>query len=157
MADVVGGAARQSLSVRPVQGDIAVDQGHERSSLLGIAGTPEGECGRCLIAEQAAAGSVNLSAEYADEDVVVINDPESAGFFVLPRRHISSIEALPIPDRAKILAAVKRAMTWITDRSPETFVSVAVMDVPSGSEGHVCLGVRPSGTEDTKGSTSRAV
>jgi hypothetical protein len=164
MNEVPDGAPRQSGALeRDRLRGLAVDHGHEVLRILGTGNVPEGQCRCCLLARWAAGHPsvpsteyVDSSAEYVDDDVVVIGGPDVKGLVVLPRRHISSLEELPASDRASVLAALRRATRSVSGGSPGSAARIAVLPATLASDGHVCLHVRPSEAEGA-GSSSPVV
>jgi hypothetical protein len=105
---------------------------------------PIGECTSCAIVRSAAQSTGSLVAyvaEAVDEDAVVISRPGLDGLVVLPCQHISGLEELSVPHRARVLAALRRATQSIRDRNPGWTSRVVVMTDPPASRGHVCFEV----------------
>lgn len=118
----------------------------------------EGECRCCAIAQWVAGSGARSVAAYVaedvDEDVVVISGPGLDGLVVVPRQHIGGLEELPVPRRARVLAALQRATRSVLERNPGTATRVVEMTDPPASEGHACFHVQPSSSEDPVHSTS---
>ena len=120
--------------------------------------TQEPECRTCAIAQQLAADDQQDRSAYVsvdvDEDVVVISGPQLAGLVVVPRRHISGLDELPDPDRAHVLAALRRATRSVLERNPGSATTVVVTTDAPASEGHACFHVAPAAPGYPPGVTS---
>lgn len=114
--------------------------------------TRERGCRSCAVAQWVAGDSTRSEGSYVaedvDENVVVIRGPDFDGLVVVPRQHISGIWELPVPRRARLLAALQRATRSVRERYPGMATSVVVMTDPPASEGHACFHVLPSASED---------
>lgn len=117
-----------------------------------------GECRSCAIARWVAGQGTRPVAAYVaeavDEEAVVISGPGLDGLVVVPRQHISGLEELPIPRRAHVLAALRRAIRSVRDRNPRSTSRVVVMTDPPASRGHVCFQVLPNDSDDPVGFAS---
>ncbi len=132
-----------------------MDQPHESSGIPGESTTLALECCSCAIVQWAAGQSTRRMARYVakdvNEDVVVISGPELDRLLVVPRQHIAGLEELSVPDRAHLLAALRRAAQSVEARNPSSAARVVVMTELPASESHVCLHVAPSASEDPVG------
>jgi diadenosine tetraphosphate (Ap4A) HIT family hydrolase len=99
-------------------------------------------CEACAIARSGTDGRVSSwlagATVTVDTDVVVISGPHIAGRVIVPRQHIGGLEELPLPRRAQVLAAIRRAAAMV---GPATVV--VSTDSPA-SASHVCFHVLPS-------------
>jgi hypothetical protein len=134
-----------------------VGQEHGLSQLTGHS-VLLGECRSCAIARWVACQSTRPVAGYVseavEEEAVVISVPGLDGLVVVPRQHISGLGELPIPRRAHVLAALRRATGSVRDRNPRSTSRVIVMTDPPASRGHVCFQVLPNGSDDPVGFAS---
>ena len=115
---------------------------------------PAEPCQTCAVAHQLAgqstSGGAGCVAKVVDEDAVVVEDavvmsgPQLGGLIVLPRRHVSGLEELPPPRRARVLAALRHATRLVRDANQGAASRVVVMTDPPASVGHVCFHVLPS-------------
>jgi hypothetical protein len=85
----------------------------------------------------------SYDAEAVDEDVVVLSSPGLVGLVVIPRHHVSGLEELPLPQRAHVLAALRRVSLSIGEEFDGSAPSVVVTTDPPASGGHVCFQVVP--------------
>lgn len=111
--------------------------------------SPKGRCGSCAAERREIHRSRDVD-ESLDGDVFVISERELPGLIVVPRRHIGGLEELSIPERASILAAVRRATLAVKEENPWSTPGVlARTDLPA-SEGHLCFQVLPRVPDDAK-------
>src|SRR5579863_609122 len=88
-----------------------VDQEHGLSPLP-VPDVGSGICSSCALAgsaDQSARLTAGYVAEAIDEEAVVVSRPGLEGLMVVPRQHISGLDELPGPRRARLLAALRRA------------------------------------------------
>jgi hypothetical protein len=106
-----------------------------------------GPCEACAVARSGAACGVGAwiaGAEVAVEsDVVVISGPLIAGRVVVPHQHIGGLEDLPLPRRAQVLAAIRRAAAVVGAGDPRSPARVIVSRDSPASASHVCFHVLP--------------
>jgi len=127
-----------------------VDHGHDRPQTPneGVRALPAEPCQTCAVAHKVAGQSTNSGAacvaKVVDEDAVVMSGPQLGGLIVLPRRHVSGLEELPPPRRARVLAALRHATRLVRDANQGAASRVVVMTDPPASVGHVCFHVLPS-------------
>jgi hypothetical protein len=131
-----------------LRGIANVGKPRESSRQPGRGIPPVGECGPCAIARRVADHNTQRTAPYVaediDEQVVMFTAPEHDGLVVTPRQHVGGLEELPIPRRALVLAALRRAVRTVEARNPQSAGArvVVLTDLPA-SEGHVCFQVVP--------------
>ncbi len=129
-------------------------------SRLPVRGTgPKGQCESCRAAQWEADRRLRDTADPAgstDSDVLVTSGPEFAGMVVFPRSHVGGLEELPIPQRAKVLAAVRRATRSVGQENPWSTPRIVVRTDLPASEGHMCFHVLPSVPESASASGSRS-
>jgi len=105
-------------------------------------------CEACAVARSGAAGGVGAwlagATVTVDTDVVVVSGPPIAGQLIVPRQHIGGLEELPLPRRAQVLAAIRRAAAAVGGREPRSPAQVVVTTDPPASAAHVCFHVLPS-------------
>lgn len=94
-------------------------------------------------------------AEDIQEEAVVISGRTLEGLMVLPRRHVATLEDLPVISRAHVLATIRRASLSIQERTFGSAIRVAVMSGPPASAGHVCFHVTTRDSEDMERIASR--
>ena len=126
-------------SLRGIHMDI--DHGLSRLPVLG-AGL-KGRCGSCTTAQRAADPRSRRPSEHVDEGFFLISGPDLDGWVVVPRPQISGLEELPIPHRASVLAALRRAARSVRIRYPWAMPTIVVRTDLPASEGHVCFQVLP--------------
>lgn len=129
----------ESLSLLPVQG-----------------GTRRRQCVSCATAQRPARRHKGRVADHVDDDVVVISEPESKGFVVVPRLHVNGLEELSISRRASLLAAVQRAARAVREENPWSATRIIVVTDLPASEGHMCIHVLPGDADSAMVSTSRS-
>jgi hypothetical protein len=110
---------------------------------------PKGHCGSCATARWETDRSRDVD-DFFDEDTFVIRGPALQGLIVIPRRHIGALEELSIPQRAKILAAVRRATRRVREENPWSTPRILPRTDLPASEGHLCFHVQPRVTDDAK-------
>jgi hypothetical protein len=105
------------------------------------------QCEACAVARSGAAcdlGSWLAGATVTvDTDVVVISGPRIAGQVIVPRQHIGGLEELPLPRRAQVLAAIRRAAAVVGTRELRSPTRVVVSTDSPASASHVCFHVLP--------------
>jgi hypothetical protein len=79
----------------------------------------------------------SYDAEVVDEDVVVLTSPGLVGVIVIPRHHVSGLEELPLRQRARVLAALRRVCVSIGEEFQGSAPGVVVTTDPPTSRGHV--------------------
>jgi diadenosine tetraphosphate (Ap4A) HIT family hydrolase len=82
-------------------------------------------------------------AEDVDEDVVVLSAPGLVGLVAIPRHHVNGLEELTPPQRARLLAALRRASVSIGEAYHGSVPRVVVTTDPPASDGHVGFQVVP--------------
>jgi hypothetical protein len=111
-------------------------------------GPLSGHCDACAltqrIADRKGGHTDSDDPEAVDEDVVVLSPSGSVGLVVVPRHHVSGLEELPIPTRARVFAALRRVSVAIGEEYEGSAPSVVVTTDPPASTGHVCFQVVPS-------------
>lgn len=118
-----------------------LDSGVSRLSVRGT--SPKRQCESCRVAHRVVDRHSQDSEGFTDEDVLVIGGPVSGGLIIVPRSHVGGLEELPIPQRAKLLAAVRRAAVSVRKENPwSTPRIVARANLPA-SEGHMTFHVLP--------------
>jgi hypothetical protein len=104
-------------------------------------------CEACAVARSGAACGVGSwlagATVTVDTDVVVISGPRIAGRVIVPRQHIGGLEELPLPRRAQVLAAIRRAAGVVGTKEPRSPARVVVSTDSPASESHVCFHVLP--------------
>ena len=126
-----------------------VDKGRDFSPSPTDGANFHGECASCVTAGRAIDRRTQGVADYVDDDVVVISGPGTEGWVVVPRRHVTVLEELPVLRRANVLAALRRAAQSVRVRNPGSAARVvAITDLPT-SEGHVCFHVSPSDSDNS--------
>jgi hypothetical protein len=115
---------------------------------------PKGHCGSCATARRETDRSRDVD-DSADEDVFVISGPELRGRIVVPRWHIGALEELSIPQRARILAAVRRATRCVGEENPWSTPRILPRTDLPASEGHLCFHVLPSVADEAKATSLR--
>jgi diadenosine tetraphosphate (Ap4A) HIT family hydrolase len=85
----------------------------------------------------------SYTAEDVDEDIVVLNAPSLVGLIVMPSRHVSELAELPPPERARVLAALRRVSAWVEAEYHGSAPRIVVTTDPPASEGHVGFQVVP--------------
>jgi hypothetical protein len=107
-----------------------------------------GGCEACAVACSGAVSGVGAwlsGAEVTVEsDVVVISGPRIAGRVVVPHEHIGSLEELPLPRRALVLAAIRRVAAVVGAGDPRALTRVVVSTDSPASASHVCFHVLPT-------------
>ena len=78
-----------------------------------------------------------------ESDVVVISGPHIVGRVVVPQQHIGGLEELPMPARAQVLAAIRRAAEVVGARDPGSPARVVVSTDSPASASHVSFHVLP--------------
>jgi diadenosine tetraphosphate (Ap4A) HIT family hydrolase len=105
------------------------------------------QCDACTLAQRVADGATrhadSYTAEDGDEDVVVVSAPSLVGLIVIPSRHVSGLGELPPPERAHVLAALRRISVSVGAKYHGAAPSVVVTTDPPTSEGHVGFQVVP--------------
>jgi hypothetical protein len=96
-----------------------------------------------LIADQETRRTDTYDAVAVDEDVVVLSSPGFLGLVVIPRHHVSGLWELPSPERARVLAALRRVSLSIGGEPDGSDPSIVVATDPPASKGHVCFQVVP--------------
>jgi diadenosine tetraphosphate (Ap4A) HIT family hydrolase len=118
---------------------------------------PAQGCWSCAIvqsvANQRTVAGASYVTEAANEDVVVLRGPEFAGLVVIPRLCISGLEQLPALDRARVLAAVRRATLLVRQANQGSTSRIVALTDQSAPEGHVSFQVLPNGSDDSTGHT----
>jgi hypothetical protein len=120
---------------------------------------PAGHCALCATARQAADRSSTGAADTVgsgDQDVCVVSGPALGGLLVVPCSHVSGLEELSIPQRAKVLAAVRRATLSVRNENPWSEPRIVVRTDLPASEGHMCLEVLPCFPDTARDSSSRS-
>ena len=104
-------------------------------------------CEACAVARSGAAGGIGSwlagATVTVDTDVVVISGPRIAGQVIVPRQHIGGLEELPLPRRAQVLAAIRRAAAVVGAGEPRSPARVVVSTDSPASASHVCFHVLP--------------
>jgi diadenosine tetraphosphate (Ap4A) HIT family hydrolase len=62
---------------------------------------------------------------------------------VIPRHHVGGLEELPLPQRARVLAALRRLTVSIEAEDHGSDPGVVVTTDPPASNGHVCFQILP--------------
>ncbi len=105
-------------------------------------------CEACAVARSGAAGGIGSwlagATVTVGTDVVVISGPRIAGQLIVPRQHIGGLEELPLPRRAQVLAAIRRAAAAVGAGEPQSPSRVVVSTDSPASASHVCFQVLPS-------------
>ncbi len=102
-------------------------------------------------------GSWLAGAEVAVEsDVVVISGPHITGRVVVPHQHIGTLDELPPPGRAHVLAAVRRAVTVVSAGDAQTQARVILSTDSPASSSHVSFHVLPQDPHCALSSTAVA-
>ncbi len=106
-----------------------------------------GRCEACAVARSGAARGVGPwlagATVTVEADVVVISGPQIPGRVVVPHQHIGGLEELPLPRRAQVLAAIRRAAGEVGAGNPGSPVRVVVSTDSPASASHVCFHVLP--------------
>ncbi len=106
-----------------------------------------GACEACAVARSGAACGVGPWLDGAtltvETDVVVISGPQIAGRMIVPHQHIRGLEELPLPGRAQVLAAIRRAAGMLGAGDPWSPARVVVSTESPASVSHVCFHVLP--------------
>ncbi len=104
-------------------------------------------CEACALARSGAAQGVGPwlagATVTVESDVVVISGPLLPGRVVLPHQHIGGLEELPLPRRAQVLAAIRRAAGVVGEGDPRSPARVVVSRESPASAAHVCFHVLP--------------
>ena len=104
-------------------------------------------CEACAVARSGAARGVGPwlagATVTVEADVVVISGPRIAGRVIVPRQHVGGLEELPLPRRAQVLAAIRRAAGVVGAGEPRSPVRVVVSTDSPASASHVCFHVLP--------------
>lgn len=112
-------------------------------------------CEACAVARSEGAGGVGAwlagATVTVDPDVVVISGPQIAGQLIVPRQHIGGLEELPLPRRAQVLAAIRRAATTVGAGEVQSRSRVVVSTDSPASASHVCFLVLPSDDTGPRG------
>jgi hypothetical protein len=112
-------------------------------------------CEACAVARSGAAGGIGAwlagATVTVDRDVVVISGPRLAGQLIVPRQHIGGLEELPLPRRAQVLAAIRRAAAAVGDGAPLSPPRVVVSTDSPATASHVCFQVLPSDDTPPRG------
>lgn len=111
------------------------------------------ECRTCAIAQRLARG--NPRSDPADEDVIVLNEPELDGLVVVPHQHVGGLDELSDRGRARVLAALRRATRSVLESNPGSATTIVVMTDPPASKGHACFQVLPRESGDPGSLTSK--
>jgi hypothetical protein len=110
-------------------------------------GATSGHCDTCALAQRIADHKTRDTDSYqpeaVDEDVVVLSSTGLVGLVVIPRHHVNGLEELPLPRRARVLAALRRVRVAIEEEYPGSAPSVVVTTDPPASKDHVCFQVVP--------------
>jgi hypothetical protein len=114
------------------------DEGLSRS---GRDMTRDGECRTCTMAQRLARNP--SQSESANEDAVVLNEPDLHGLVVVPCQHVGGLDELSDRGRARVLAALRRATASVLETNPGSTTTITVMTGPPASEGHACFQVAP--------------
>jgi hypothetical protein len=85
----------------------------------------------------------SYDVEVLDEDVVVFTSPGLVGGVVIPRHHVSGLEELPLRQRARVLAALRRVSVSTGEQRQGSAPRVVVTTDPPASKGHVGFQVVP--------------
>jgi hypothetical protein len=105
-------------------------------------------CEACAVSRSGAAGGIGSwlagATVTVGTDVVVITGPRIAGRLIVPRQHIGGLEELPLPRRAQVLAAIRRAAAAVGAGEPLSPPRVVVSTDSPASASHVCFLVLPS-------------
>jgi len=105
------------------------------------------ECEACGVARSGAADGAGTWVDGAtvtpEPDVVLIQGPRISGRLVLPRQHIAGLDELPLPGRAQVLAAIRRAAGTVRGAEPSSSPRVVISTDPPASASHVCFHVLP--------------
>lgn len=106
-----------------------------------------GPCEACAVASSGAARGVGPwlagATVTVESDVVVISGPLIPGRVVVPHQHVGGLEELPLPRRAQVLAAIRRAAGVVGGRDPRSPARVVVSTESPASASHVCFHVLP--------------
>ena len=104
-------------------------------------------CEACAVARSGAAHGVGPwlagATVTVESDVVVISGPLIPGRVVVPHQHIGGLEELPLPRRAQVLAAIRRAAGVVGAGDPRSPARVVVSRESPASASHVCFHVLP--------------
>jgi hypothetical protein len=100
-------------------------------------------CEACDVARSGVAGGTGSSLADATvtvgTDVVVISGPPIGGQLIVPRQHIGGLEELSLPQRAQVLAAIRRATAAVGAGEHEPAPRVLVSTDSPASASHVCF------------------
>jgi hypothetical protein len=109
--------------------------------------TDAGRCEACAVARSGVARGVGEwhadATVTVEADVVVISGPRIAGRMVVPHQHVGGLEELPLPRRAQVLAAIRRAAAVVGAGDPRSPARVVVSTESPASASHVCFHVLP--------------
>lgn len=90
-------------------------------------------------------------ADYLDEEVLVMLRPALDGAAVVPRRHMDSLTALHPSDLGRVLAGLRRALSWTQERCSATPLRIEEIHEPPASKDHVCFLLVPTAPEGSTG------
>ena len=110
-------------------------------------GAGPGQCDTCALTQRIAGRMTrhidSYDVEVLDEDVVVFTSPGLVGGVVIPRHHVSGLEELPLRQRARVLAALRRVSVSTGEQRQGSAPRVVVTTDPPASKGHVGFQVVP--------------
>ena len=140
---VTGGATRSQLKEGStvLVHDSAVSSGPGLNEL-------QRHCDTCALTQRIAGRRRpdSYDAVAVDEDVVVLSIPGLVGLVVIPRRHVSGLEELPPLERARVLAALRRAFVSIGEEYHGSAPRVVATTDPPALNGHVGFRLFPGDT-----------